>query len=223
MGNEDYDLENFPGVVGVKGADNLYRPYPIQDCTHYYLPLVYSCSEKMGLNLFASFLNSLGFTYVVLQKSDDSGRRLEREKIRATKKTYKMYPPNIKQNIITEITNKILHVGNSDTKELIDTILNIINASPVELRNEILSTPLCVLLTPDMTEGIDCKFNPAILLMEPPNTYGDYDQLCGRVLRTYSTPYEKPPQKMIYQFVCFNYDNLLKIYESMFIFLSTFN
>jgi hypothetical protein len=40
-----------------------------------------------------------------------------------------------------------------------------------------------------MTEGIDFKFNPGIFLLEVPNTYGDYDQLCGRVLRTYSTTY----------------------------------
>ena len=48
--------------------------------------------------------------------------------------------------------------------------------------------PICVLLHNAMTEGLDFKYNPGIFLLEVPNTYGDYDQLCGRVLRTYPHP-----------------------------------
>jgi hypothetical protein len=45
---------------------------------------------------------------------------------------------------------------------------------------------LCVLLHPSMTEGYDFVYNPAIFVLEPCNTFGDQEQVYGRVLRSYS-------------------------------------
>ena len=213
FGDDDYDTENWPSTVGVANDQGLYTKNPFSECTHYYLPLVYSCSDKLGINLFASYIKSYGFDFVILNKDDDKEERLEREKIRAVKKVYKLFPNDIRRTLIDALSSNIYSSKKSTFEELFTRVLEIINTLPEEIRLSIVKDPICVFLTPDMTEGLDCKFNPAILLMEPPNNYGDYDQLCGRVLRTYSKPYVVAPQKMIYQFVCFNYENLENIYN----------
>jgi hypothetical protein len=66
---------------------------------------------------------------------------------------------------------------------------------------------LCVLLHPSMTEGYDFVYNPAIFVLEPCNTFGDQEQVYGRVLRSYSagaiqTFGGQPRNKLIVQYVC---------------------
>lgn len=67
--------------------------------------------------------------------------------------------------------------------------------------------PLCILIHPTMTEGYDFKFNPAIFLLEPCNTFGDQEQVQGRVLRSYNlkdieTFGGERKKKLIVQYVC---------------------
>ena len=77
------------------------------------------------------------------------------------------------------------------------------------------TSPLCCLLHPTMTEGYDFKYNPAIFVVEPCNTFGDQEQVYGRVLRSYSPAdinitkrkypdpaNAKPEKKLIVQFQC---------------------
>ena len=64
--------------------------------------------------------------------------------------------------------------------------------------------PLCTLLHPFMTEGFDAKYNPAIILLDVPRTYADFEQLCGRVMRSYSNDFSKQPLKMVYQMIGYN-------------------
>jgi hypothetical protein len=61
--------------------------------------------------------------------------------------------------------------------------------------------PICVLIDPTMTEGLNAKFNPAILILEACNTFGDSEQVEGRVLRKYAKPYPTQKQKIIYQYI----------------------
>jgi hypothetical protein len=44
---------------------------------------------------------------------------------------------------------------------------------------------LCVLIHPTLTEGLDFKLNPAILVLEQPYGYGVQEQIYARVLRTF--------------------------------------
>jgi len=212
FGDDPYDLENWSKRnIGVRRDDGLYDPNPIDTSTHYYLPVVHSTSENVGANLFAEYIKSLGFDYIVLDKDADD-TVLDREKVRAIKKVYpRFHNPKGALNVLNELLYE------TDITKLRDGINKFIaqirRDEPGTLFNEV---PICVILTPDMTEGIDLKYNPAILLMEPPLCYGDYDQLCGRVLRTYSETYRVAPTKMIYQFVCFDAEQLKKINEERF-------
>jgi hypothetical protein len=49
--------------------------------------------------------------------------------------------------------------------------------------------------------------------MEPALNFGDYEQLCGRVLRTYNPPYNAQPKKMVYQFLTSSNQSLNKFYN----------
>ena len=184
-------------------------PNPIDNTTHYYLPVVHSTSDVCGANLFAEYIKSLGFDYIVLDKDVLDSEVLEREKVRAIKKVYPRFENS--DGALQELNELLYETDINKLREGLNTFIAKIKLSePRTIFNEV---PICVILTPDMTEGIDLKYNPAILLMEPPLCYGDYDQLCGRVLRTYSETYRVAPTKMIYQFVCFDAKQLKKISE----------
>lgn len=208
FGDDPYDLENWSKRnVGVL-RDGLYDPNPIEISTHYYLPVVHSTSDVCGANLFAEYIKSLGFDYIILDK-DANDEVLEREKVRAIKKVYPRFENS--EGALEELNELLYETDRNKLREGLNTfIIRIMDSQPGTKFNEV---PICVILTPDMTEGIDLKYNPAILLMEPPLCYGDYDQLCGRVLRTYSETYRVAPTKMIYQFVCFDAKQLKKISE----------
>ena len=73
-------------------------------------------------------------------------------------------------------------------REAVNTILNP-KEEPEWVKNvKETGDPICILLHPFKTEGIDGKYNPAIFFLDNPRNYGDYNQLCGRVLRTYGQP-----------------------------------
>jgi len=65
--------------------------------------------------------------------------------------------------------------------------------------------PKCVLIHPELTEGLDFVVNPAILVLEPPIGYGNQQQIYARVLRQQPRPYSTLEEKLkdsrkIYQF-----------------------
>jgi hypothetical protein len=68
------------------------------------------------------------------------------------------------------------------------------------------NSPLCVLIHPSMTEGYDFVYNPAIFVLEPCNTFGDQEQVYGRVLRSYSgddvRSFTDRKKKLIVQYMC---------------------
>ena len=49
--------------------------------------------------------------------------------------------------------------------------------------------------------------------MEPADTFGDYEQVKGRVMRTYSLGYEVRPVKKIYQCLAYNRQNLKELWN----------
>jgi hypothetical protein len=157
--------------------------------TQYFLPFVYSISDELGLNLFAYFLEKRGYKYKVLHELSANESAEKRETIKRS------YP--------------IINVeGNEELKTMqfnffLQNIVHTLDNKEFEERfgQELRAEPICVLLHPFKTEGIDAKYNPAIFLLEPALNFGDYEQLCGRVLRTYDgrATYNEKPKKMIYQ------------------------
>lgn len=178
-----------------------------EEASHYYLPVVYSASDKSGSNLFAAYLESLGLKYILLHSEFD-GTLLKREMDRGIKKSYPLFKNEQLAKFSSKIASSIIDataetsLNPNDYQEIID------------ISKE---SPICVIVHPDMTEGIDLKFNPAIFLMEPPNSYGDYEQLKGRVLRTYSRPYTSCPLKAVYIMISYNKKELKEIYDKRFI------
>ncbi len=183
--------------------------------THGFLPFVYSISEFMGLNNFAVFLSMYGLKYELLHTEDNN--------INAVKKRINnAYPlisrdgSNLREACIREI-NDLFSTDNIDAQiHKLDSIIE--RFISIE---EFTKYPICILLHPDLTEGINGTYNPAILIMEPPDTYGDYDQLCGRVLRSFSSPYliERQPQKYILQYVCYTDIDIKNVINNRFTFL----
>jgi hypothetical protein len=49
--------------------------------------------------------------------------------------------------------------------------------------------PLCVLLHPDIKEGLDLPFNPFIFVLEPVKSYGLQEQVYARILRRLKKPF----------------------------------
>ena len=186
---------------------------PIDKADKYYLPIVYSSSDLIGLNLFAAFLdNKLKLTsqnkepfewknkpYLVLHDIDN-----------------KSHQGDIQKNSFGK-TYKIMKKDKDPTVHLIKTIIRCLQLNkqiPHEIVNifntefNLYKEPLCMLLHPLMTEGFDAKFNPSVILLDTAKTYSDFEQICGRVLRTYSPAYEECPNKMIYQFLGYNISRL---------------
>ena len=61
--------------------------------------------------------------------------------------------------------------------------------------------PVCVLIDPTMTEGLNATYNPCILVLEACNTFGDSEQVYGRVLRKYADSYINKKFKVVHQFI----------------------
>jgi len=61
--------------------------------------------------------------------------------------------------------------------------------------------PICIIISPDHTEGFSFTFNPAIFLPVLCDTAGDQEQVYGRVLRKYGNHGQKGMyEKMVYQY-----------------------
>ena len=66
---------------------------------------------------------------------------------------------------------------------------------------KISNNPICIIISPDHTEGFSFTFNPAILVPVLCNTAGDQDQVYGRILRKYGSHGQQGMyNKMVYQY-----------------------
>ncbi len=184
------------------------------NATHGFLPFVYSISEFMGLNNFAMYLSMLGLKYELLHENDNNIASVNN---RVLEHAYPLVELPDREKL-AKLILKLHSTGDVDAQtRLFDVILNAIIQMPIFKEH-----PICILLHPNITEGIDGKYNPAILLMDVPHTYGDYEQLCGRVLRSYAPPgYNKTevPKKYILQYLTYNENNLKDIVNSRFEFI----
>ena len=138
-----------------------------------YLPIVYSYTEDYGLALFAAYLESKGYNYILVHpeqnntpRSGTDGRQsvLQESETRGSKKTY---PP---------FTEAMKFKSDGD--------------------------PLCILIHSTMTEGLNYTFNPALFTLEPCNKFGDAEQVYGRIFRRYPSPLPTKPKKLIGVCIC---------------------
>jgi hypothetical protein len=57
--------------------------------------------------------------------------------------------------------------------------------------------PLCVLLHPDIKEGLDLPFNPFIFVLEPVKSYGLQEQVYARILRRLKKPFPSDAARVV--------------------------
>ena len=173
--------------------------------TSYYLPLVYSYSENIGLAPFACYLTEKKKKYVLLHS------------IQATKKISRWHFKNCLDILTNDINRQDVILYNKfapkyykardrtdeSLKAELDKLLKeeLENSSyslldlnkfmaftikyPHNNNNTDNKQPICVLLDPTMTEGFNAKYNPALFIIEPCNSFGDSEQVNGRILRKY--------------------------------------
>ena len=177
---------------------NTGKPYILSDFKtgpqgYRYLPIVYSTSDVLGLGLFAGYLKSIGFTYILLHDNMEKDYK-ESQRLSG-------YSPKQMDNLL------------SDPEVAYNKIMNDVQTRRLYSYSK--ETPLCVLISEGQTEGIDFKYNPAIFLMEVPKNCCDAEQLAGRVLRSYPSKmnlYKEPPidpdnrdkvpEKIVCQLLC---------------------
>ncbi len=143
-----------------------------EEDTGKYLPVVYSYNEDFGLALFANYLESQGKKYILVSKLQEKvAPKFHKLQLSSGEKTF------------DDLLEYNKYMGFEMTYQ----------GNPED--------PVCVLIDPTMTEGLNAKYNPAILVLEACNTFGDSEQVYGRVLRKYGDPYASKKNKVIYQFV----------------------
>jgi hypothetical protein len=162
---------------------------------HSFLPFVYSCSDDLGLNLFAWYLKEKKFKYTNLHDIHPNYKSQSEKSLKETYPVIKIEQNN-KAAFDKWVIDNVIKYSGKDISLVISEFRNIVGD---EVYNRIFNDPICILLHPFKTEGVDGKYNPAIFLMEPPLNFCDYEQLCGRVLRSYNFPYSEKPRKMVYQ------------------------
>ena len=172
-----------------------------------FLPIVYSTSDEYGLGLFAIYLKTLELDYLLLH--DEDGSDFKNSVVEICQKSHEL--------------NKLPDHSQDNLKRLFDTILSYVKTKDTASIKRLVTGKLCILLHKEITEGIDLKYNPAIFLLEPPTSFCNYEQLCGRVLRTYKVDYAKGgdgacklPIKLIYQCIGVTMDDVLLFSDGSF-------
>lgn len=185
-----------------------------QEATNNFLPIVYSISDLIGLGCFAGYLSSLNLKFILLHA--DGGNKTRSELITQGQKSVPMslksLTSTMNEHEIEIYIDKLImfmKLGKnqsalSDDQKIFNEGADLQQATEFILQLE--AENLCILLSSELTEGLDFKFNPAIFMLEPPKSYGDYDQLCGRVLRTYNYNYYQNQNKTFDEF---NHENFI--------------
>lgn len=182
---------------------------PDDEPTHYYLPLVYSYNENYGTAPFSCYLESQNIPYILIHILQET-------------KAWTQYEPQYWDLLDESDRIKI----EADRLNLLEYNKYIGFKCVFPLNNN--ACPKCVIIDPTMTEGLDAKFSPAIFVVEPCDSYGDHEQVYGRILRKYDfrsnmtlwTQWEKNRdpddnryRKVIYQYIMtenMNIDNQIK-------------
>jgi len=147
-----------------------------KDKVEYYLPLVYPPTREI-MHKFVKELEDKKLNYLWMYSKQ--GATTSDDINRADK-----------------LLNGMVSLGKKSTFPL----------APYTDDNEGNENPICVILSPDHTEGFSFIYNPAIICLSLCDTAGDFEQVCGRILRKYNHTSPKAEdedfgryQKKIYQ------------------------
>jgi hypothetical protein len=149
----------------------------------HYLPVVYSNFDKRGMETFSAFLTSQGFNHIVLHTQgplDIRRKRIEEAK-RAYKKTSIPFTNFPSQQLIEKYI--LLAYEENGLKGWPDISMDERKKMIAEYQKQ-LEDPVCVLVHPDLQEGLDLKFNEVMICLEPMLGIGNQEQVYGRIMRS---------------------------------------
>jgi hypothetical protein len=147
-----------------------------KDKVEYYLPLVYPPTREI-MHKFVKELEDKKLNYLWMYSKQGATTSDD-------------------INRVDKLLNGMVSLGKKSTFPL----------APYTDDNEGNENPICVILSPDHTEGFSFIYNPAIICLSLCDTAGDFEQVCGRILRKYNHTSPKAEdedfgryQKKIYQ------------------------
>jgi hypothetical protein len=104
---------------------------------------------------------------------------------------------------LTSNNYKFIWMCNKFEKDVLDLNYNFgrVMACPIAKFNATNDKPICIIISPDHTEGFSFTFNPSIFCPALCNSAGDAEQVYGRVLRKYNIAATKGRyNKKVYQY-----------------------
>jgi hypothetical protein len=148
-----------------------------------YLPVVYSNFNKRGMETFSAYLTSQGFNHIVLHTK--APLEIRRKRIQEAQRSYPKTPislTNLKNQpgIFTTITSAFTENKGKGWP-------NLSNPEVVKLVSDyskLADNPVCVLVHPDLQEGLDLKYNEVMICLEPMLGIGNQEQVYGRIMRS---------------------------------------
>ena len=159
--------------------------------TYKYLPVIYSNFEKQGMERFSAFLTSLNLFHIVIHKDQSIDER--GELMKEAKKPYERW---IAHDIDEESLKIELGFDDAALRRAVSAKLgfdpsHITNdkiESIITLLKRIGNQPVCVIVHPDLQEGLDFALNEVMVCLEPMVGLGNQEQVYGRIVRSIGPP-----------------------------------
>ena len=159
--------------------------------TYKYLPVIYSNFEKQGMERFSAFLTSLNLFHIVIHKDQSIDKR--GELMKEAKKPYERW---IAHDIDEESLKIELGFDDAALRRAVSAKLGF---DPSYITNEKITSiitqlkrvgnqPVCVIVHPDLQEGLDFALNEVMVCLEPMVGLGNQEQVYGRIVRSIGPP-----------------------------------
>ena len=158
---------------------------------NHFIPLVYSNFDKYGFQLFSAFLNNRGFKHLIIHSSDEFAETNQKILNLSQQPFPRIGTPRPSDTRLADIWDKELNAEIEHYKEYINAYPKLKTDQDkknallklVEERNYI---PMCVLLHPDIKEGLSFTVQPEMMVLEVPMGVGNRDQIYARIIRALS-------------------------------------
>jgi len=150
-----------------------------------FLPVVYSNFDELGFQSFSAFLNSVSINHIVIHARDSAEVR-QRLVGRANEPYARLKPADS----ASEAPEDVRRRDDAMLRRTIEKWGEKFKLTPADVASLLrfksaqATVPYCVLVHPIIKEGISFTLNPAMIILEAPDGYGNQEQIYARVLRT---------------------------------------
>jgi hypothetical protein len=145
--------------------------------TYHYLPVFYSNFDRYGFRLFSAFLTQLGFYHLVIHPDDPT--EVRQELIRLANLPHRKFIQDTTITTHPTFPYRPMTYAEVEPKDLERLGLDRFRTNADKDR----LVPVCVVLHPDLVEGVSFSLSPSLILNEPANSFGKSQQLYARIIR----------------------------------------